>query len=1066
MIISPADKPESAPAWLTQWPAKQAYKSDFPQGIRTSFFRLSGKMQFSAVDWMEDGIRARTDGRFITQWFRQGDKWAMKCTCQYPKDNCVHTYGLALFVDKIFQEKGWDKAQTPSYDARQTKEAPATKQPSLPNSLKKYTQGDYPTPKNLAPDEENKLTVEIDLKLNPGMATLRFYNDGGGKRRIIRMQKLYNIVMGAANGRIKDWPAEDLEFLRWLQDKVNDRHIWRQNLEVHKIYPKAFEDWIDRWKSKPGRFIDRETQQAFGLKIVAKIHFEPEIIGEKTKLHCFISTEGQNKKPFYELFSTIRDKKTVVINKTLVQLDIPISWQTLVDFFSKKSPSLPTDKASEILPTILENRLDLIRGKFVKRQNKASKITLTAFNENGQINIDAKAGKTAIILDSDFTSSRFSFRKDHFAVTEFKSNELKDCKDFLKALNVKAVKPGLYQVEGKEDQVARFAQLWRLLPKKIERSHSATLESLLGESAKLESQINIRENRQWLDYSVQWKVGGVNLSPFEIEALSKKQTGLVRSQSGHWLKIDKAQIQQCLSEMESLNLSKSQGRLLQMEGKTLIEQINDTPDLRLHKNSQELAQALRERPEPEAVQLHHNFAQILRPYQREGFDFMTSRLIHQLGVILADDMGLGKTVQTLSVIRSLKEHSNSKGPALVIAPASVVYVWQSEAKKFAPELKVEIVSGTKAKRDKIIKDAQSYDLLISSYSLIRNDIDAFKEQNFSLTVLDEAQQIKNPQAKATKAVKQLNSQYRIALSGTPLENKLTDLWSITDFLNPGFLGRQEDFETRYEKLVGNRSDLARKMKPLMLRRTKDKVATELPPKTEELITIDMTDEQEKLYHQVMQTAKAEVKEKGGIQIFAALTKLRQVCCDARLHFKEQARDWLERQYSAKLNTFMDMLEPIIEEGHSVLVFSQFTSMLQIIEDRLNQQSYKNFKLTGETPTAKRPQLVDEFNNCEEASTFLLSLKAAGTGLTLTKADYVFIFDPWWNPAAENQAIDRTHRIGQDKPVFVYKLVTRDTIEEKILKLQEEKMQMISEVLSDDMQIIEKLGSKELAALLD
>ena len=989
----------------------------------------------------------------------------MKCTCQYPKDNCVHTYGLALAIDKIFQEKGWDKIQRSS-TASAPQERPATKQPALPNSLKKYTQSEWPTPKNLAPDEENKLTVEIDLKLNPGMATLRFYNDGGGKRRIMRMQKLHNVVSNAARGRAHNWPEEDLLFLKWLSDKITDRHVWRQNLEVHKIYPKAFEEWIDRWKTSPGRFIDRETQQAFGLKIVAKIHFEPVILGDKTRLDCFISTSKENKQPFHELFSTIRDKKTVVINKTLVQLDVPINFQTLVEFFSKKSPSLPTNKATEVLPTILENRLDLLKGKYVKRVNKSSQVILSAFNENGQINIDAKAGKTAVILDSKTNSARMTLRKDRFELIEFKSEELKECKSFLKAVNAKAIKPGLYQIEGKEDQIARFSQLWKLLPKKIEKSHSSTLESLLGKSAKLESQINIRENRQWLNYSVQWKVGGVSLSPFEIEALAKKQTGLVRSQSGHWLQIDQKQIQACLAEMENLELNKSQGRMLKMEGKTLIEAIQDKSDLRLHKNSQQLAESIRNKPEPEPIVLHENFAKILRSYQREGFDFITSRIIHQLGVILADDMGLGKTVQTLSVIRSIKEHQASKGPALVIAPASVVYVWESEAKKFAPELKTMIVTGTKAKRNKLIANAKDYDLLISSYSLIRNDIESFKKQKFSLTVLDEAQHIKNPKAQATQAVKELQSQYRLALSGTPLENKLTDLWSISDFLNPGYLGIQEDFEMRYEKLEGNRSALAKKMKPLMLRRTKDKVATELPAKTEELISIDMTEEQSKLYSKVMLTAKAEVKEKGAFQIFSALTKLRQVCCDARLHFKDKAMDWAKAQFSAKLNTFMEMLEPIIEEGHSVLVFSQFTSMLELIENRLNEAKVKNFKLTGETPTVKRPKLVEEFNSEEEASTFLLSLKAAGTGLTLTKADYVFIFDPWWNPAAENQAIDRTHRIGQDKPVFVYKLVTRDTIEEKILKLQEEKMQMIQEVLSDDMQIAERLGSKELLALLD
>ena len=264
-------------------------------------------------------------------------------------------------------------------------------------------------------------------------------------------------------------------------------------------------------------------------------------------------------------------------------------------------------------------------------------------------------------------------------------------------------------------------------------------------------------------------------------------------------------------------------------------------------------------------------------------------------------MGLGKTVQTLSVIRSMKEHQASKGPALVIAPASVVYVWESEAKKFAPELKTMIVTGTKAKRDKLIANAKDYDLLISSYSLIRNDIESFKKQNFSLTVLDEAQHIKNPKAQATQAVKELQSQYRLALSGTPLENKLTDLWSISDFLNPGYLGIQEDFEMRYEKLEGNRSALAKKMKPLMLRRTKDKVATELPAKTEELISIDMTEEQSKLYSQVMLTAKAEVKEKRCFPNFSQL--LPNFAKFVVMHaFTSKIKRWIGPKLSSLLNS--------------------------------------------------------------------------------------------------------------------------------------------------------------------
>lgn len=447
---------------------------------------------------------------------------------------------------------------------------------------------------------------------------------------------------------------------------------------------------------------------------------------------------------------------------------------------------------------------------------------------------------------------------------------------------------------------------------------------------------------------------------------------------------------------------------------------------------------------------------IMRGYQKVGFKWLRTLAYYGLGGILADEMGLGKTLQTIAFIKSeALENKENRKPCLIIAPTSLVYNWESEVKKFAPSLNVLVVSGGKKEREKLLKEIHNYDMVITSYPLIRRDIDEYKNFKFSYCILDEAQQIKNSGSQNAKSVKEITSKGYFALTGTPIENSLTELWSIFDFIMPGYLLSSYKFSQKYEIPIVKREDkkameeLNRHIKPFMLRRLKNEVYKELPPKIEHKIITEMTDDQKKLYAAYVAEYKDdiqnEIAEKGfgksKIKIFSALTRLRQICCDPSVFVDNYNGG------SGKLDALDDIIEESIEEGHRILLFSQFTSVLKNIQGRLDKNKLEYMYLDGQTKIEERGRMVKEFNE-GKGKVFLISLKAGGTGLNLTGADTVIHFDPWWNPAVEEQASDRAHRIGQKKTVEVIKLIAKGTIEEKIYHLQEKKKEITKDIIDD------------------
>jgi SNF2 family DNA or RNA helicase len=459
----------------------------------------------------------------------------------------------------------------------------------------------------------------------------------------------------------------------------------------------------------------------------------------------------------------------------------------------------------------------------------------------------------------------------------------------------------------------------------------------------------------------------------------------------------------------------------------------------------------------------------LRPYQQEGLNWLQFLREYGFGGILADEMGLGKTVQTLAHLLVEKEKKRLTQPVLLIVPTSLVPNWESELTNFAPSLSFKIIQG--ASRD--FDHLDTFDILITTYPLLHRDFEHLKKQHYSHIILDEAQNIKNKNTTAVKFLMHLNSEHRLCLTGTPLENHLGELWSLFNFLTPGFLGDDRYFNREFRAKIEKRNDeaakktLSTRIKPFMLRRTKDKIDLDLPAKTEIIQKCELTERQRDLYEVVRLAMHKKVKDeidkkglnKSHIIILDALLKLRQVCCDPRLLKMEH--DVTE---SAKLNMLMEMVEEMVEEGRKILIFSQFTGMLSLIEAELNTIKIPYVKLCGDTKDRKTP--VNEFQN-GTTPIFLISLKAGGVGLNLTAADVVIHYDPWWNPAVENQATDRAHRIGQNKSVFVYKFIAKDTLEEKILELQAKKASIAGALFdSENTKSAAQITQEDVNALFD
>ena len=565
----------------------------------------------------------------------------------------------------------------------------------------------------------------------------------------------------------------------------------------------------------------------------------------------------------------------------------------------------------------------------------------------------------------------------------------------------------------------------------------------------------------------------------DLETLTADEVTFVPLEDGRYLPLESERLRPLLAalfELFELGAITEDGdlRLNPMQAADLADLAAATAaiNLRWHGGERllELGDRLRNAKKIKPVAPPPGFKGQLRLYQKEGLNWLQFLREVELGGILADDMGLGKTVQTLAHILVEKQSGRANRPSLVIAPTSLMANWRLEAQRFAPQLKVLTLHGNARKQffDKI----DDHDLVLTTYALLRHDKETLLARDYHLVILDEAQNIKNPKATTTQLVHRLKARHRLCLSGTPMENHLGELWSLCHFLNPGLLGDNQTFKrvfrTPIEKhdAVDRSRRLARRVRPFLLRRTKAEVEQDLPEKTEIVENIELGGAQRDLYESIRlamhERIRREIAAKGAarshIIVLDALLKLRQVCCDPRLLKLDAAK---KVDHSAKLTRLMDMLAAMIEEGRRILLFSQFTSMLTLIEAELERLNVDYLKLTGRTKN--RADLVERFQE-GDVPLFLISLKAGGSGLNLTAADTVIHYDPWWNPAVEDQATDRAHRIGQEKPVFVYKLRTLGTVEEKILELQTRKRSLVDGLFAAGNKAITDLDADDIAAL--
>lgn len=613
------------------------------------------------------------------------------------------------------------------------------------------------------------------------------------------------------------------------------------------------------------------------------------------------------------------------------------------------------------------------------------------------------------------------------------------------------------------------------LQKICEVYYSEAFKSIkLYDSSYYRSAVRLNEESDFLEFN--FSIEGIDRESLpDIFASIKQKKRYYRLPDGSYIPLDSKNLMDISSIIEYLDikdedLEKEVINLPKFKAMYLDDKLKGFESAYVERNLafKRLVENIKE-PKDTEYTVPKELKNIMRGYQVTGFKWLKTLSSYGLGGILADDMGLGKTLQTIAFIESEKDKLNL--PSMVVCPTSLLYNWEGEIQKFAPYLKALVISGSKREREEQIKHIEDADIVITSYPLIRRDIENYREINFGYCILDEAQHIKNPNSINAKSVKEIRAKGYFALTGTPIENNLTELWSIFDFLMPGYMLSHSKFAERFERpIVGGENkdsikELNRHVKPFILRRLKKDVLKELPPKIESMLTTELDDEQKKIYLAYLQQIKGkiedEIREKGiersQIQILAGLTRLRQICCHPSLFIENYTGG------SGKMDMLMELLEELREGSHRVLLFSQFTGALKLIRSHLEKEGISFFYLDGSTKADDRRDMVKSFNQGFR-EVFLISLKAGGTGLNLTGADTVIHFDPWWNPAVEEQATDRAYRIGQQSTVQVMKLITKGTIEEKIYALQQKKRVLIDSVLQPGETFISRMTEEDIREL--
>lgn len=577
----------------------------------------------------------------------------------------------------------------------------------------------------------------------------------------------------------------------------------------------------------------------------------------------------------------------------------------------------------------------------------------------------------------------------------------------------------------------------------LENLNKETNDEYIDENITITPNITLDISQSRNGYmSMKLNIEGVDSNEYrELFSSYKNNNRLYRMKNGAYLDLKDNDLEQAFKLIDILNIYNDFDNMKIPNNKAIyLEKLIEDEDLSFVNGSKYVSNVIKkfDKVKSKNYEIPKDLNATLRDYQVSGFEFFKTLSDYQFGGILADEMGLGKTIQTIAFLLSNKDKKS-----IVITPTALIYNWKNELEKFAPTLKVGLLHAAKSERGKILDNIDNYDVILTTYTTYKNDIDKYKNINFDYCIIDEAQNIKNPDAIITKAIKNVNAKVRFALTGTPIENNLMELWSIFDFIMPGYLYNKSKFKSIFVNNDKNIIELKNLIKPFILRRTKKEVITELPDKIEQKIIIDLEKEHKRAYKGYVNLITRKIKENNqdNITVFSYLTKLRQLCLSPELMVKN---------YQGK-NSKLDVLINIINDSsdEKILVFSQFTKVLEVIGKRLNEENISYSYLDGKTSAKDRVKLVEEFNTNNNKA-FLISLKAGGTGLNLTSANIVVHFDPWWNPAVEDQASDRAHRIGQKNVVNVIKLIAKGTAEERVINLQETKKELIEDVINGNL----------------
>lgn len=1076
----PIQHPQTPPTWINEWPSRHEINALFTQPIRQLASTLAFRLTTVKLDWNDKVVRSPL-GTAMCTWIRLPDgNWNRQCTCQKP-NRCVHQYMTFMLLQKVFEANGW--LNTPSAPqpppVQQRRGQTQLRQQNLPLSRNTPHTG---TRAFFNEDEKtaismHTLQVEVDFKHEPGMATLRFYDFHRNNRSIMNLNAMYNLgALLQRQGSLRDWNKNDQDFIAHAFQTIS-KIDWRvRNLEVLKLRRDVFAIWQERWRMETTRFIERSSQEylqcsslATPTNLVAELALEKDTV----RINASFLLPGDRKIPVHTFFKELEEspEREAVIKK-IKEYQPPIPWKYLAERYASRPPVIKRSQAPQELATLLNGRLDILQGETVRFKSKNNaRPELKIGTEYGYFYLEARIDGSIVPLTTTMTrKATVTDMGTYFLVNIPNMETAQVVQSTLCNMTLeKNVEPNRVTMPISNGNALKLKMFCEKLPDLFQLAPTRELKKLIGSTRHqtIKPVITVKEEGPLAMLDLHWDIDDLNVSHEALARAVRLNQSVMRTNNGAWIDISLDEARKCLETIHDIPINPGKDNpVLTQKTPESIAALQDKIHAELDETTRRFLEKLAQQPPLERPQTSNHLNETLRSYQREGIDFLIDRTACKAGTILADDMGLGKTLQVIATLDAWKTLANQQGrtfQALVVSPASVMRVWKQQAELFCPNLTVEICTGTQQQRHRRIANSKA-DILVTHYQLARIDKEAYSEKSFDFLVLDEAQAIKNPEAQVTLAIKNFNAEHAIALTGTPIENSALDLWSIMHCINPGFLKSRQHFVDVYMNPIDGYAKLKQKIKPLILRRTKNMVAKDLPPRTEQVIYIEMSDEQRQRYEQERARIKLEMKEKGPAALLGGLTRLRELCCHPELVDNNSSLP------SAKMERLVEQLQTLHESGHATLVFSQFTSMLDLIKPKLDELNLPYLCLTGETSLNQRETLVQQFQNSETPMTFLLSLKAAGTGLTLTRADYVILFDPWWNPAAEQQAIDRTHRIGQEKPVVAYRYITANTVEEKVYQLLESKRELFNAVLKQDSEDESappaKLTAQDLRDLID